>query len=575
MGKQKQKKKKKKPRYKKQVYDTGEDFLFQVWNTSVKFKAVNLRGRTWSENREDYNFYSVVFDEPVTTTVCVEIWAHMRLKGKNPLIRRAFIDVERKGYREEKFGDHTFLVHSTHELHLVDPEKKTWDRMSFGLVNRQIAYGKGMREECYPQWLFDADFDPLFERATKGLMHGLPFSPLDPEYFDPELIPPVKIPQKTPNWHVARKDKIGSSTAYKVGMGCFTSGSSVVLSNRGMRAGSILEDAIAMVFVQHTGFEYYEKGWFTYEPYPKWGDSIDGVVRNKFMKLERVPKYVKEHWVKNGKDLKKLDMTMGGLEIKCSDKDKDIGMRGYYIGQCVWHMMNWDVQWCILLKGQPCGKNGQLWAYLIWRDYDLEKTIRENVLEGTKWKEAGKLAEWGRKDKIYGLNKKYLKKSFGITANREKNPQKNFKIDWPTPEVKEYLSLIPDENRKLETLPKTNKDFPQSLVKKLSPVLFLNGHGWMHEYPVVYEKGPEEQSKMDDWLGKPEQGKAYTQKQAIRKEEKQEIEREKKQALEKQYKEANDRMDKYRDNARKMKKKGSDTGWIKSKPSRKKRKVKI
>lgn len=319
-----------------QTESDGIDFIFRVRNSAVPFKVHNLRGRSWLKDREDFLFYSLVFEAPVETAICVEILTARQVRKKCLVVRRFFVEPREGLYKREVFGEHVFWVNSTHEVHCSG---SGWDRLSFGLSNKQIAWGcqKGQwREECFPQWLLTASFDEFFDEATGGRMKGLPFTPIDPLFFDPSLRKAVDVPQKTCSWYQLRDGKIGSSTAYKLTLGCFTAlkHSGPVYSNRLMRGGSLVEDGFACALIVYkTAWKYEERGWLDFPGHEKWGDSVDGLITDPTMNASKIPGWVKAKWRKAGWDINKMDLTKGCLEIKCSDKDLSAGNRHYYLIQ--------------------------------------------------------------------------------------------------------------------------------------------------------------------------------------------------------------------------------------------------
>lgn len=573
-------------------YDTkgGPDFDFRVIGVKTKFQVKNLNRdeRTWEIEKEDHNYYSLIFEEPINRPICIEIYAKKKVRYQDQLlkavVRRFFVDIEHGVYEMEDFGPHKFAVGLTHEVHFAEtgeeemtmlPEEseeqlkaKGWDTVSFGIINRQITHSSMGKTENYPQWLMACSFDGLFHEETNGMMKGLPFTPLDYRFWVEGIRDPEDVPQKTPIWHMLRSKKIGSSTAYKVGMGCFTQQkytSKPLVSNQLMRIGSFLEDAFAMALVQHTGMFYVERGWRDHPMCPeKWGDSVDGLLVDKTMTLDRIPNRYLKQWRRHGVKLEDIDITKGVLEIKCSDTDTVAACKNYYLGQTTWHMSAFDRYWGIVLRGQPCGKNARLQCYYWYRDLDLEKAIMQNVKDGTQFKDDLKqLEEWGKRRHIAGLRNRLAAVAKKITDEREDPNNESFTIPWPNDSVRKYLELVPNLNKQLE---QPTKGFPEKLVSKLKPVLNLSNQGWIENLPMVYMDEPEELvEQLNTWTGKFSRYHCYTVESLKAKLDRQ---KETRLIMEDNAKQ----MDQYRANARAMKNKSASSVWIDSKKKKRKKK---
>lgn len=522
--------------------DGGKDFIFRVLNApAASFEVVNLvPGRSWKDEGNDHQWFTLRFPCAVDRPIMVEVWSkdriQVRLTNKRRCLRRFHVHPPMKEYKTEQFGHHTFSVAPTHEVHMVPDEEGGggWDTVSFGLINRQIAAvpgrdivrsGKNARPERYkPQWLLQGDFEDIWLTYGHGRINTNGFCPIDPQFWVEGVISDEEVPQKTPTWHALRKCKlpgrdppdgtvVSSSMSYSLGMGCFTQDKGkddVVKSIRCMRMGSLLEDATLLALVNDTSITYYEKGWRIHPEVPYWGDSTDGYIVWPEITWDKVPQDVKDHWAKNGvTPYNTPDISHGMLEIKCSDTKLDAPMAGYFMPQCAWHMMCWDeppdtpnrrrCMYTILLRAQPCGPNPKIHCYFIWRDFDFEKLIVDNVIKGSPYYEADRISEWGQK--LRGLDYRYRLWAADRTKERDdKNKYPlDFELSWPCKGVKEYMETIPRQNKEAESIP---PGFPKIANYPLEPLLYYEqGEGWIHNYQIVYSKNRSILDALSPWDG--------------------------------------------------------------------------
>jgi hypothetical protein len=507
--------------------DGGVDFEFRVGNAPAStFEVVNLcMGDTnWAEDKNDHLFFALKFPSPVTRPIMVEIWESPKSKStyyqlKQHCLRRFYIGFGLGIYKRQEFGHHVFYEAPTHQLHMV-PDGSGWDTVSFGLINRQITAIKGKEvvrpskgkpgkpEDYIPQWLLLGDFGDILTKYSDGKMHMNGFCPMNPEYWVEGVLSDEEVPQKWPVWHYLRKCKlpgrvapegipVSSSMSYKIGMGCFTdTAATKVDSIRCMRAGSLIEDVVALAFVQYHQCEYYEKGWRVHPSIPYWGDSTDGYIICPWITWEVVPDKVRAHWAEHGITPETHpDISHGMLEIKCSDTALNAPTAGYYMPQCSWHEMCWDepsegkrIMFCILLRAQVTGGAPVIWYYFHWRDFDFEKRIVDNVRAGSVHYKEGRIVEWGKT--LRKFDKGYQTWARNRTKNRDdvtRYPLDGM-VPWPCRGAREYMELLPKINHEAAT--RVPGRFPDLGHYVLEPLYRPRNAGWLEDYPICYKPNP-------------------------------------------------------------------------------------
>lgn len=472
----------------------SDDFSFEIQGAGeIGWRVKSLINKDWANDRCDYLFWSICFDEPVKSVI-------LRIGARQGRLRGQVIATLQPGNREvhtyktEEYGKHRFNKATTHEMHLVNTSSLTWDRMSFALVNRQFGYAANMKDrENTPQWLFDVDMSAIFEKYAPGRAKLLPFSPLDPEYYDPAVRSAADVPQKSPTWHILRKDTISSSAVSKLALGYCADKkySGPVRSKACMRAGSFFEDAVALsILVHKPHLQYEERGW---EPWPAhfprleeglaFGDSVDGLFRDPTMHMGEVPIYVRRHWEKElrslnaanpgvrGMTLNDIPIQLGVYEAKCSDVDLETSLRNAFLAQTAWHMMFTGRFWGLISRTQGFGVNAVTQVYMVWRDFTFEREILRLVKAAGMevFKDPELLHEWKSRPDVKELASLWRRRAYGKTKGRLTDPG-NFQVPWPGPEVFEYIEYTLVENGKLDR-----------------PV---RGQGWLHELPLVPLKDP-------------------------------------------------------------------------------------
>lgn len=174
-------------------------------------------------------------------------------------------------------------------------------------------------------------------------------------------------------------------------------------------------------------------------------------------------------------------------------------------------MMAYDRYWGIVLRGQPVGVNSRVQCWYWFRDPEIDELIIERVKEAYPFKDDPvKMDAYGKREDIKEIAKRFRKRAFAMTMGRDKD-EFAFEIPWPPPELRGYMDVIPKANAELAV---PSPSYPMDReMQPLEPILALEGHGWIHEYPIVWGDHKELSKVLVAWPGKPVTGDAYTLEQ--------------------------------------------------------------
>lgn len=276
---------------------------------------------------------------------------------------------------EDKF---VYRLFKTHSLRMTLTQKEV-SCVEFTLHNTQL-----MAMDNTPLLDIVHDIGPWFAEHFQGRFVEQPYYPADPAVMQAlSSVSSQDVPQRTPYWFMLRGLVTGSKAYKYCGFFQNQSGFDAAALKR-MRMGRLAEDFACGNYLLNTPphIKIHAVGLVPYAERPGWGASPDGLIVDEKMTWDDVPEYTRSAY-----NDKRIDITRGALEIKCSQAN--CLMRDYYYPQVYLEMMALGVVWADVVRySETRGTNGSgVWStkrecrvYRIYRHKPTEDRIVDCII---------------------------------------------------------------------------------------------------------------------------------------------------------------------------------------------------